>query len=1085
MARLQARSREGQCAELGGRSDDANVTNSISALLASLESETRAHPYEPKRLIGPDVNYGRELLVALARRTGGWVGWEASNLRRIAGEIAFVPLHQAGVHAGSDIEIRVLVNRAFDRAITDGSVSRDFALLGRSLGFRQTLRDSVLELRIAGVAPAMLQAATVGDSPAREVAEVLRAYESLLRDARTTDSAGVFRTALENFDTEARYCLHGQLLLAPTLVERGLPGELLGRLIEYGARTLDGDSAIGMIPPRNSAVHRSANAEESSADVRRTLLAWATTSAIPVKDDERLDADSASIDMFAAATPSEELREVFRRVIGEGLRWDDVEIVTTDVDTYGVALDVLCQRLGVGGTMLRGIPLARTRLGRALERWFAWLDNGLPADLLRQGLEAGELGANVDAEPTALARELRALRIGWGRKRYEAALQLLTMQASNIQLNRRDGDSHDAHDSRVESRRRSAAALRSLLDSLLQATPEVPERGSDAVVRSSVSRLAGATIAWLDLVKIHGASESQTADRVRTRLAALVELDTDATSFGSAFAALRDALSDVRAWPLLTNESKPWSAAGGMVHLTDIAHAGTTGRPRVFVVGLDAEATSGSGRQDPLLPDVVRAAFADDALSTTGQRRDERGFLLSAGLSSLRGRITLSYATSGALDGSEAGPAPVLLQSYRILQRDPSLTYAQLRERLAPPASAVPTRSSRDVTVPLIDARDVWLDAVADGPLLLDGEALVRECFPLLDDGMRARELARAPMLSQFTGQVTRAAGALDPRDHAERAISPSALEKLAACPLAWFYHYGLALRAPEDPEYDADAWLNAAQRGGLLHETFEAFTRQFADRRADLHGAAVDEAMTAIIDATIARWLVDVPPPGEAVFHNEVEELKGAARSFLTMERKALEDGDEGSWRHFEFDFGGTAPSGHYALSDGTSLSVKGRVDRVDELVDGSWRVIDYKTGKAGRYRKIPKLGKFNGGRQLQPAMYAGVLAELLGGTVTRFEYRFPTERGHNTSIGYSSDELAEARPIVTQLLEHVRDGAFVPTTSHDDCRYCEARAICRVTEDRFGKVTSPRAAWARENAEGMQEYDGMLSRRTKEVLP
>ncbi len=1056
-----------------------------AVLLASLESVTRGHPFDSKRLIGPDVNYGRELLVALARRTGGWIGWEATSLRRIAGDLAFVPLHRAAVRVAGDVEIRVLINRAFDRAISDRTVSPDFALLGRSLGFRRALRDSVLELRIAGVPPEALHAATVQDAPGREVAAVMRAYEVVLREAGASDSAGVFRLALDHFDDEARYCLDGQLLLAPTMVERGLPGELLRRLIAFGARPLDGDAAVGVSPPRNSAIHHTATQLDAGIVARRSIFAWTATSAIPSESDERLDINAVSIDMFAGATPSEELREVFRRVVAEGLRWEDVEIVTTDVDTYGVALDVLCQRLGVGGTMLHGVPLARTRLGRALERWFAWLDSGLSADLLREALEAGEVGAGMDAEPTELARELRALRIGWGRARYDEAVSQLEPKAIATRLSQRDDESDDEYHERVASRQHAAAALRSLLVALLRATPDVPQRGDDAIVMSSVSRLAGATIAWLALAKLHGASENQTVDRVCTRLDALAELDDSSTTFASALAALRDALGDVRAWPLLTNENKPWSAAGGMIHLTDIVHAGTTGRPRVFVVGLSADATSGSGRQDPLIPDSVRSAIAGGVLSTVGDRREEHTFLLSAGLASLRGRVTLSYATAASLDGSEAAPAPVLLQVQRLLERDATLSYAELRDRLGPPASAVPSRVLRDgqAVVALVDARDVWMDAIADGPLLLDGEALVLERFSSLNAGVRAGNLARSPRLNEFHGVVTRAAGALDPRDHPDRAISPSALERLAACPLSWFYRYGLGLRAPEDPEYDPDAWLDSAQRGSLLHETFEQFAREFAERRTELQNESVHDAMARIIDAIIARWKIDVPPPGHVVFEHEVKELRRAALSFLNMERQALTGGDDGTWRHFEYGFGGAAPGGHYALADGTSLSIKGRVDRIDQLANGSWRVIDYKTGAFSRYQKNPKLGKFNGGRQLQPALYAGALAELLDGLVTRFEYRFPTERGQNSSVAYTSTELDEARPIVTQLLDHVTQGTFVPTTSANDCRYCEARPICRVGEDKYGKLTSPRAAWADDNAEAIDAYRGMLARRAKEV--
>jgi hypothetical protein len=74
-----------------GATDSAERT-SCSRLLRALDAVTAAAPGTRKRLVGPDLNFGRELLVALARLRGGWIGWEATNLRGIAEELAFVPL---------------------------------------------------------------------------------------------------------------------------------------------------------------------------------------------------------------------------------------------------------------------------------------------------------------------------------------------------------------------------------------------------------------------------------------------------------------------------------------------------------------------------------------------------------------------------------------------------------------------------------------------------------------------------------------------------------------------------------------------------------------------------------------------------------------------------------------------------------------------------------------------------------------------------------------------------------------------------------------------------------------------------------
>ena len=647
-------------------------------------------------------------------------------------------------------------------------------------------------------------------------------------------------------------------------------------------------------------------------------------------------------------------------------------------------------------------------------------------------------------------------------------------------LRPREDEGDEEFDARRASRRAVMQGLATLLRALLAATPQVPERGSDRPVRGSCAALAGATLRYLALVPVHGPAERQTMERLRGRLELLAEAEEGEGGFTSALATLRDALADLRAWPLVTSDRKPWSAAGGMPHLTDVAHAGTTGRPRVFVVGLDAERTAGAGRQDPLLPDRARQAIAPERLATSVERRAEGAYRLLSGLAALRGRVTLSYATSGSLDGREAGPSPVLLQAWRLTRGDASLSYEQLRRALLPPASAVPARDEAGglAGVALLDARDVWLDALADGALLLDGTDAVRAAFPMLAAGLAARELANGEQLTAHHGLVPDAGPLLDPTARPDREISPSALETLASCPLAWFYRYGLALRPPDDPAYDAERWLDALQRGQLLHELFEAFTQAYAGSQPAIAADDARARMLALAADGIARWRDLVPPPGEAVFEVEAAEIRRAALAFLQMERDRLAGGDAGRWLHFELGFGAGEPAGPFALPDGGTLAVRGRADRVDELPDGTLRVVDYKTGRPGRFAKSAKDGPFSGGRQLQPALYAAAVEALCGRPVSSFEYRFPTERGGNEIVAYSAGELVPARDVVGSLLDHVRAGEFVPTNSGTDCTYCDYGTICRASRGDFD-TASPRAAWAEERAPGLPVYAAMRARR------
>jgi ATP-dependent helicase/nuclease subunit B len=231
-------------------------------------------------------------------------------------------------------------------------------------------------------------------------------------------------------------------------------------------------------------------------------------------------------------------------------------------------------------------------------------------------------------------------------------------------------------------------------------------------------------------------------------------------------------------------------------------------------------------------------------------------------------------------------------------------------------------------------------------------------------------------------------------------------------------------------------------------------------------------EDILELADTIIERWRVDVPPPSETVFEAERDELRTAALSFLEMEREQLATGNGSSWWKLEHEFGGAAAIGRFELPDGRSISVRGRVDRVDRLGDDALVVIDYKTGRPGQFQRSAKKAPFNGGRQLQPALYSAVLQALLSVPVARFEYRFPTGRGEGEIVSYSAEELAQVPELIQQLLEHVEHGHFVPTDDCSDCAYCDYRAVCRSTSDRFGKIATPRAEWAKINGESLDVY-------------
>jgi len=1013
----------------------------MNPVLTALAEVTEQHPLERKLLLGPDLNYGRELLFALARRTGGWLGWEPATLRSIADDLAFVPLASTGGRAADDVDITSLLDRALDECLAEGMLSPAFAEHGRKLGIRAAVRDAVLALRVAGVTADQVRRVTDRESPAGQLPVVMERFAALLDAAGLVDPAGLFESALRSFDAEAPFVLDGLIVVAPGLRPRGLARQLLERL---GERTL-------ALP-------------EPTAD--GPLLAPGVTPAL-----------------FYAASPADEVREVLRRVLAEeDATWDQVEIVTTDPDTYGVALHGLALRDEVPLTALTGVPMARTRTGQAVARVLEWLEEGLPADLIREALESGELGNGAVAQAegaldgATLARTLRRLRVGWGRKRYDEAIGRLR-DGSYVagRSERREDEDDESLGQRRVAAEAEAKALAAVLERLVAIVPpEVPERGVHAAEpRTTPAALAKAALGYLEMVSVVGDGESRACERHLSRLRRLAEVESEPQQpFSTAVAVLREALADLRAWPLASEGGSPWGSAGGKLYLTDLEHAGTTGRPYVFVVGLDADRVGGSRIQDPILPDADRgrlnALLGHEALATTADRAAERRAAIRRALGGLTGHITLSYAAASSPVAGAAGPSWVMLEALRCDPASAEAGYDDLRTRLGEPASPVPGDGRA------LDGRDVWLHELASGALLVDGRQAVRALHPDLARGLEAREVREGDELTAYHGLLLGAAGRFDPV-RAGRPISASSLQKLAECPLRWFYQYGLGLRPPDDVEYDPERWLDPKDRGSLLHRAFERFVREFREKQGDLAGEAADRRLEAITREEIGRWKTDVPPPGEAVFQAEEQRILEIARGFLDLEREEATKAP-GAWVDAEFRLGHGPQAVEMALPGGQRLGLQGSVDRVDRRPDGTLRIIDYKTGSAFGYVRRAKDAPLKGGRVLQAALYAHAAAELLHSSVSTSEYWFPAAA---RTVAFGPTDLRDGPAVIDSLLEHPRTGAFVPTTDSGSCAFCDYAPICRATHDeRFHGTTSPPAEWAKEHAESLAEYRGLLGR-------
>lgn len=1051
-------------------------TDATPTLVAELGRATAAQPYDRKVLLSGRPAEGRELLRALALSGRAWIGWEPWSLRQLAHAVIALDVAREGLRTADPFDVMALVDRAIDQVESTGGGG---LFNGTVPGvYRDPIRRTVETLREAGVRGPALRAMAGPDPKLRLIGDVLAAYESALAAEKLLDGAALLGRAADNLTGGAgRAALPTEhVYLLPGLSLRGLEGRLVRALLDLGATVLSTDPAGGLDAPAGRL--------------------WATSPGVtgPLSrlHDQAADAGNAGrlepppIDLFAAATPADELREVIRRALRAGIPWDQVEIVATDTTTYGTALDGLARRLDIPVTYSDGLPLGRTRVGRAVDAYFRWIGEDFPVDAIRFLLENNDLaptptpaGAGSTAPPTpsspALARRLRRLRIGWGYGRYLPALdRALAAVERDAQRRHGDGDEETAAATR-DRERAELLALRGLLKPILDATPRPAGRRAAWGDRTSPSRLAGGLLAMLAHVPAGDAVENTARTVLVERLERARASLTRETGWMAATGILRSRLATRIAATSGAGRTSPWTSTGGHLHLSGIAMGGLAARPHTFVVGLSAGAVS-AGATDPLLTDMDRGRANQmvhppghtPALPTTAERIEASRHALAAMLGRLRGHITLSYAAWDMTEGRTIGPAPELLQALRLRDRDGSLTYEDLRQRLGRLACAVPTPSHGAV-----DASDVWLAALAtpDGRLR-DGRAAVRAVHRGLDRGLTATEIRDGDRLTAYHGAVPADPG-LDPLTGGA-VLSASRLETLGKCPLRYFYRYVLGVRPVRDPEYDPERWLDALERGSLLHAAYE---RALGERPAGMDYA--DDGFLAhalaVTREEVARTQLRLPAPNDAVLRSERDGLEADVRSFVAMIRDARP-----RVVRTELAFGPDADSeGLVELPVGGGLlRLRGRVDRLDATEGGGLRVVDYKTGSArGHHPATP----FDGGRRLQHLLYSLAVERLRPEeSVEAAEYHFPTTRGENRRFAYDRAALEPGRRIVAALLGMARAGRFVATNDPDDCTFCDFADVCRVTKNDFGGVASPRATWAKANAPGLPEYAPLVSIRS-----
>ena len=774
---------------------------------------------------------------------------------------------------------------------------------------------------------------------------------------------------------------------------------------------------------------------KADADVRRALHRLGLELAVP-------DAPQAlpPTAVVSVSDAEEEARTAVAQVIAavrRGVPLERVAVVYPTVEPYARLLHEQLTAAGIpyNGRAVR--PLSDRVLGRWLLDLLALPDRDYSRPAVMSLLSVGPMrGADgMAVAPAAWERVSREAGIVRGAGEWDAKLTVL---AHKLRA-RADAERHaeEPREWRVEQLERDAtraetlrsftATLFSRVGSAAQLTTweELADWAGDMVRRYLGDE--GRRAQWPDV-------ERKAAERVEAALDRLAGLDrvepaTDVEVFTRTLQLeLDDDLDRVGSF-------------GQGVLVGTMSSALGVDLDVVVALGLAEGVCPSRVREDSLLPDVEREVVSDE-LSLRAERIGAQHRHLLASLAAADHRV-LVYPR-GDLRRSMVRPP-----SRWLLDACAGVTGRRALPHDADWVTTVPSFAQRIATAAFPATRQEYglraLHRVAR-------RELPRHPLVAADPGMtRSAELLRlrgGDAFTRFDGNLDGVAGLPAPDDE-HSILTATQLEGWLGCPHAYFMQYVLRVKPIENPEELLT--LEPMERGTMMHDVLE----QWLLRRIGEGVPAASEPWSDAAREDMVRLAREACDDAERRGVTGHPLLWQRDRDLIIRDLLAFVLADDerraaygltpvAAERPFGMDGGDPLI---VDVGDGTTIRLRGRIDRIDRAADGTLVVTDFKTGKADTYKDLTQDQPLADGTKLQLALYGLAMAPEAGHAGVRSEYWFTSSRGQFKRVGYDLDDNAAAqlRGALQIIVDGLRRGLFPLKPAEpgwrlwNDCRFCD----------------------------------------------
>lgn len=220
-----------------------------------------------------------------------------------------------------------------------------------------------------------------------------------------------------------------------------------------------------------------------------------------------------------------------------------------------------------------------------------------------------------------------------------------------------------------------------------------------------------------------------------------------------------------------------------------------------------------------------------------------------------------------------------------------------------------------------------------------------------------------------------------------ELSLSASKIDDFNGCHFLYFCRYGLGAKVLNKVDFDA------MTRGNIVHYVLEQFVNAHKKDIGTLSDEVISSECDRLCDEYIAMFASDTEVLGQKFVYMLSMLKETAALVAIALNAEFAQSQFKPQYCELKVGNGEPLESVKVKTDNGTSVSLRGSIDRVDTTTDGKVRVVDYKTGV-----KEFKLSSVLSGMNMQMLLYLYTAVkngtELLKANIPAGILYFPARR-------------------------------------------------------------------------------------------